>query len=316
MKTMIANRHAFSIVAAGAVLVGCGGGLSPALAPGGGNGTLQREATRKKTFNYTGHKERFVVPSGITTITVDAIGAAGAGFSYPKDCYGPCFGRGGRILADIHVKPGETLYVRVGGIGSGGHSSGSGGGGFNGGGSGGNGGYWGGHGGGGASDIREAGDQLGDRILVAGGGGGQGTGYYAYLGDGGDGGGTLGGNGTGYYVGGLGGSQTQGGAGGEGNQGSGGEPGQSGADGTLRAGGDGGAGGQGGSYGHGGSGGGGGGGYHGGGGGGGGAGAYGFAQAGNGGGGGSSYIEPNASHVKSWQGWKPAVSDGRVVFTW
>jgi hypothetical protein len=61
---------------------------------------------------------------------------------------------------------------------------------------------------------------------------------------------------------------------------------------------------------------GGGGGYYGGGGGGGGVGSYGFAQSGGGGGGGSSYIEPKATHAKTWQGWKPAVHDGRIVFSW
>ena len=97
----------------------------------------------------------------------------------------------------IPVKPRETLYVRVGGRGLGGDYPGSAGGGFNGGGSGGNGGYWGGHGGGGASDVREGGDRLKDRILVAGGGAGQGTGYYAWDCTAGNGGGTVGGNGTG-----------------------------------------------------------------------------------------------------------------------
>jgi hypothetical protein len=276
---------------------------------------LQPEV-REKIFNYTGREERFVVPRGVRTIEVDAIGAAGGGYRYTKVCYGPCFGRGGRITAEIPVRAGETLYVRVGGKGLGGHASGSGGGGFNGGGSSGNGGYWGGHGGGGASDVREVGDRLEDRILVAGGGAGQGTGYQAWECTGGNGGGKTGGNGGGYKEGGMGGSQTQGGAGGEGNQGSGSEPGQPGASGALWSGGDGGDGGQGGSYGHGGSGGGGGGGYYGGGGGGGGAGSYGSSEAGNGGGGGASYIEPKASHPKSWQGWKPAVDDGRVVFTW
>jgi hypothetical protein len=306
--------RAVSVGASAALLSGCGGSSS-ALAPASGNGALQPEA-RQKTFSYTGHGERFTVPSGVTAIKVDAIGAAGAGYSYTNICYGPCFGRGGRVEAQIPVAPGETLYVRVGGMGLGGHSSGSGDGGFNGGGAGGDGGYWGGHGGGGASDVREGGDTLKDRILVAGGGAGQGTGYYAYYGTGGDGGSTVGGNGGGYIVGGLGGSQTEGGAGGKGNPGSASEPGQPGASGALGSGGSGGAGGQGGSYGHGGSGGGGGGGYYGGGGGGGGSGSYGFAQAGSGGGGGSSYVEPKATHAKSWRGWKPAVKDGQIVFTW
>ena len=307
-------RYAFSIGVAVALLSGCAGSQSFATTPVGAKSAVQ-PPSEKKTFRYTGHAERFVVPSGVTTINVDAIGAAGAGIRYPR-CPGPCFGLGGRIEADIHVKPGETLYVLVGGKGLGGHSSGSGGGGFNGGGSGGDGAYWGGQGGGGASDVREGGDQLSDRILVAGGGAGQGTGHDNFEGNGGKGGGIVGGNGGGYQIGGLGGSQTGGGTGGVGNQGSVGQAGQAGGNGVLADGGDGGAGGQGGSYGDGGAGGGGGGGYYGGGGGGGGSGAYGLSQAGNGGGGGSSYIEPKATHAKIWQGWKPADSDGRVVFIW
>ena len=314
MKSLDFSRSALSICAASALLAGCGGSSPLTMAPGYQNNA--QAPSGKKTFDYTGHPERFVVPSGVTKIKVDAIGAAGAGYSYSKGCYGPCFGRGGRIEVQIPVKPRETLYVRVGGRGLGGDYPGSAGGGFNGGGSGGNGGYWGGHGGGGASDVREGGDRLKDRILVAGGGAGQGTGYYAWDCTAGNGGGTVGGNGNCKYTSGLGGTQTEGGAGGEGFRATSGEPGQSGTYGALGSGGGGGAGGQGGSYGHGGSGGGGGGGYYGGGGGG--AGTYDrqLNQAGSGGGGGSSYIESKATHARSWQGWKPAVDDGRVVFSW
>ncbi len=313
------TRRVLSVGASAALLSSCGG-FSAAVTPGDRNEALQPEAVQK-TFYYTGHAERFVVPSGVTTIEVDAIGAAGGGIRYPKYCYGPCFGRGGRIEAEIPVRPGETLYVRVGGKGLRAPSGDAGG--FNGGGTGGNGGYWGGNGGGGASDVREGGDKLKDRILVAGGGGAEGTGHLSFqCCNGGDGGGTVGGDGGFGSMkggGGSGGSQTEGGGGGKGNVGYGshsGQPGANGVNGTLGSGGPGGAGGQGGSFGAGGGGGGGGGGYYGGGGGGGGVGSYGFAQSGGGGGGGSSYIEPKATHAKTWQGWKPAVHDGRIVFSW
>jgi hypothetical protein len=299
----------------GMLFVGCAGSPPLATTPSAVNSAVQPKPGNK-TFRYTGRVQRFVVPPDVTSIKVDAFGGAGAGYRYPKICYGPCFGRGGRTEADIPVTPGEMLYVRVGGMGLGGDYSGSGGGGFNGGGSGGYGGYWGGLGGGGASDVRESGDQLKDRVLVAGGGGGQGTGASSYYGIGGNGGGTTGANGSGYNRGGFGGSQSDGGTGGVGNQGSGGEPGQPGDNGALALGGSGGAGGQGGSYGDGGGGGGGGGGYYGGGGGGGGAGLYGPPQIGNGGGGGSSYAEPSATSVHFWQGWKKATGNGLVVVSW
>ena len=186
------TRRVLSVGASAALLSSCGG-FSAAVTPGDRNEALQPEAGQK-TFYYTGHAERFVVPSGVTTIEVDAIGAAGGGIRYPEYCYGPCFGRGGRIEAEIPVRPGETLYVRVGGKGLRAPSGDAGG--FNGGGTGGNGGYWGGNGGGGASDVREGGDKLKDRILVAGGGGAEGTGHLSFqCCNGGDGGGTVGGDG-------------------------------------------------------------------------------------------------------------------------
>lgn len=130
--------------------------------------------------------------------------------------------------------------------------------------------------GGGASDVRQGGDGLADRVLVVGGGGGAGGGFnrYAAAGSGGKGGGSTGGsgsNGGGSYSsnrsggGGAGGTQDAGGSGGIG-----GDcdyySGYPGANGMLL---DGGAGGQGGRYyGTGPGGGGGGGGYYGGGGGG------------------------------------------------
>ena len=94
-----------------ALLSSCGG-FSAAVTPGDRNEALQPEAGQK-TFYYTGHAERFVVPSGVTTIEVDAIGAAGGGIRYPKYCYGPGFGRGGRIEAgDSRKAWGDALRSR------------------------------------------------------------------------------------------------------------------------------------------------------------------------------------------------------------
>jgi hypothetical protein len=108
------------------------------------------------------------------------------------------------------LTPGAVVSVLVGGIGR----SGTGGpnGGFNGGGTGG------GAGGGGASDVRVDGTGLGNRVLIAGGGGGAATlCNFPNCSVGGAGGGTVGGHGTttptGSAYGGEGGSQSEGGTG-------------------------------------------------------------------------------------------------------
>ncbi|MDQ7779913.1 MAG: pre-peptidase C-terminal domain-containing protein, partial [Planctomycetota bacterium] len=65
-----------------------------------------------QTFSYTGAFQTWVVPAGVTSITVDAYGAE-AGFSSP----GPVThvpGKGGRTQATLTVTPGATLYVYVG----------------------------------------------------------------------------------------------------------------------------------------------------------------------------------------------------------
>jgi len=303
-------------IGAAALFAGCGGSEPLATIPVGTANALQPKPGNK-TFYYTGQRQKFVVPRGVTRIEVLAFGAAGAGVR-GVGCdagvvlldTGPCFGRGGRVEAEIPVKPGEKLYVNVGGKG------GSEAGGFNGGGNPGiTGSYGYGNGGGGASDIREGGHSLKERIFVAAGGGGEGFGREYNVSVGGDGG-THGGNGGGEFGrGGDGGSQTQGGAGGAPGS-SGGASGEPGGDGALGAGGYGGNGGVG-SKNDGGSGGGGGGGYYGGGGGGG-SGAYPCCAygAGGGGGGGSSYVEPSAIKYRMWAGWKRATGNGLVVFSW
>lgn len=310
------NAMVRSIIALGAAasLAACGGSQTP---PGAlGANEASNTASGKKIFHYTGAGQTFVVPKGVTVITIVADGASGqGGFSSPSD---NTPGFGGRVFAVVPVIPGEKLSVFVGGTAS--NRSG----GFNGGGSAApKHGF--GYGGGGASDVREGGDKLVNRIVVAGGGGGAGgSPIYAY-GYGGAGGAKVGGTGGGPSssipggFGGTGGSQRRGGRGGAGGTGkSTGEDGHPGGDGRLGVGGDGGESGTSGSGYNGGGGGGAGGGYYGGGGGGGGAStgrAYGD-NIGGGGGGGSSYVEHRATESRMWQGWKKAYGNGVVTIDW
>ncbi len=154
-----------------------------------------------ETFAYTGGEQIFIVPAGITSVEILAVGGKGAqggdtsfGGGNPGD---PGFGA--RVTGTLAVAPGDVLYLEVGGNGTvGGLTPGSGG--FNGGGSGGgttDGGNGGGGGGGGASDVRTCSrfdlscpgglGTLETRLLVAGGGGGGGAGF-------GEGDGAAGGN--------------------------------------------------------------------------------------------------------------------------
>jgi hypothetical protein len=313
MRISVVGRDALSCCLAAAMLAGCGGhagGAIPLTA-----GSVASPSTKfpyHKTFNYTGRAQEFKVPAGVRHLKVIALGAHGGGIPQV---------RGGRVSAMIPVTPGEVLTVYVGGNAS--RASG----GFNGGADGGKG-YQGGEtgdGGGGASDIRQHGVSLADRIVVSGGAGGHGGGQgrYAEGGAGGKGGdltGGTGGNGKTYYSGsgytggggGKGGTQYEGGPGGLGSDCYGSYP--SGAKGAL---GVGGIGGLGGGYYDNPGGGGGGGGYYGGGGGGGGS-SYrsDCLGAGGGGGGGSSYVERKASDVEMWQGWKQSAGNGLVVISW
>ncbi len=112
-----------------------------------------------ETFTYTGAQQTFVVPAGVTSISVDAFGAQGGSNSPQTNV-----NYGGRVRADLPVTPGSTIYIYVGeqpnGIT----------GGWNGGGNG----ETAGQGGGGATDIRIGGTTLNDRMIVAGGAGGGG----------------------------------------------------------------------------------------------------------------------------------------------
>lgn len=158
---------------------------------------LRSAGTVTCTYAFTGREEQFIVPAGVTSVDVEAIGAPGGWVSLPTSGRG----LGGRVTVDgLAVTPGQTLYVAVGGAGgvascrSGSGTVAGGAGGWNGGGNGGAGIQFNcptsipvpdgpGMGGGGASDVRThsrddatkplTGDATSDpRILVAGGGGG------------------------------------------------------------------------------------------------------------------------------------------------
>src|SRR6202035_1840919 len=119
-----------------------------------------------QSFSATGSAQSFVVPAGVTSIDVDMSGAQGGAAQGSPAVVG---GKGGRIQATIVVTPGETLQINVGTVGTdGAASSSTKAGGFNGGGTGGAGIPEDGGGGGGATDIRQGGTALSNRILVAG----------------------------------------------------------------------------------------------------------------------------------------------------
>ena len=132
------------------------------------------------TVNFTAPgTQTWVVPTGVSSITVVATGAGGGGG------YGIGHGgNGGKVTATLPVTAGHTLNMYVGGGGGGGPSTGGG-------------------GGGGSTNI-DAGTA--NQIIAGGGGGG---GDFA---TGGDGNGSNGGNGNGSTTGGIGGSGGVGGA--------------------------------------------------------------------------------------------------------
>jgi hypothetical protein len=270
----------------------------------GAAATSARAQATTQTFAYTGTDQAFVVPQGVTSVQVVAVGGRG-GTATP----GGAGGAGAQVSGTLSVTPGETLYVEVGGNGGEGPLFNTGG--FNGGGSGAG-------GGGGASDLRTLPGALGlvvdtRRLIAAGGGGGGASGQAA----GGAGGGATeaGQTGANQNNGGSPGTQISGGAGGEGNCVSG----SNGTEGSLGSGGNGGeclfsredfpgGGGGGGRYG---------------GGGGGGANTYG----GGGGGGGSNLVPPGGSESLAtgkqagevtigYQSTKPCPPTGSINVRW
>jgi hypothetical protein len=249
-------------------------------------------SANKATYSTATSNTPWVVPTGVTSITVKAWGAGGGGgggggtnYYY----YGGDAGGAGFAQATFTVTPGETLTIKVGGGAGGGINSD---------------GYAGGGGGGGYSGVFRSATRL---IIAAGGAGGGGVGNYGNGSYGGVGGGTTGGYGGGNYgypgtpsAGGWNGGgtgSTDGSALSGGNGGYGNGYGGAGGSGGMNGGGNGGAGD---SYYYGGGGSGGGAGYYGGGGG----GCYQY-YGGGGGGGGSSYTTGTGTSTSSGSGVYP-----------
>ncbi len=171
---------------------------------GGLTATEQPYQNPTVTFNYTGTVQTYTVPTGVTSLRVDARAAAGGTGGSNVVNRG---GAGAQVQATLSVSPGQVFQIQVGG--AGGYTIGSTiAGGYNGGGQ-----ATGGGSGGGATDLRSSGGTLNDRLLVAAGGGGGGFNFNGSQGGGGGApngaNGTLGTNGTG-----TGATQTSGGNGG------------------------------------------------------------------------------------------------------
>jgi glycine rich protein len=173
-----------------------------ALAVGlGSSGAFAQPASAStQTFGFTGLEQPYMVPAGVHSVHVIAVGAMGGSGSDSGENIGGSPGFGARVEADLPVTAGQILFIEVGGTGAdGGGIVGGGAGGFNGGGSSNNGEFHEpGGGGGGATDIRTcsmlaagcalAPDTLSSRLLVAGGGGGGGSDGQGVLSSGGEGG--------------------------------------------------------------------------------------------------------------------------------
>jgi 6-phosphogluconolactonase len=140
-----------SVLASGALVGALLVAASPGSASAAGCATVGSQVTCTFSYNGTngtnGSAQSFVVPPGVTQVTIQAWGASGPDIPAPVNGTG---GLGGHAGATVPVTPGETLQIRVGS--NRGFNSGN-------------------DGGGGATDVRQGGDTLTNRTVVAGGGG-------------------------------------------------------------------------------------------------------------------------------------------------
>jgi hypothetical protein len=99
MRTLEFSRFAVCISLAAVLLSACGGSSVPIAA---GN-TLDNAGAAKgnKTFKYTGNVQTFIVPKGVTQLSVVAHGGEGAGTSMYPSTNTP--GRPGRVHAIVPV---------------------------------------------------------------------------------------------------------------------------------------------------------------------------------------------------------------------
>ena len=68
------------------------------------------------TFDYTGDIQTWVVPDGVSSITVEAYGASGGEGCFEGTTY--TGGLGAYVISTFDVSAGEDVYVVVGGEGS------------------------------------------------------------------------------------------------------------------------------------------------------------------------------------------------------
>ena len=125
----ITGRNALGLCGLAALLSACAASSIPSDIADNGNAHA-RTSKQQRRFNFIGKEARFVVPSGVTSLTVVADGAIGGGDTQGNYSEPPGFG--GEVSAVVPVQPGEKLYVFVGGKGTSGRSRG-----YNGGGQGG-----------------------------------------------------------------------------------------------------------------------------------------------------------------------------------
>lgn len=85
------------------VLCGCAAIVAPA-------------GASEVTFEYSGEEEMWMVPTGVTSIEVEAVGAQGANGFYGGG-EAAAGGRGAVVTGQLQVRPGQRLFARVGGSG-------------------------------------------------------------------------------------------------------------------------------------------------------------------------------------------------------
>ena len=78
------------------------------------NWTLQAGGYCQRTFEFSGALQTWIVPSGVSSISVDMHGAAGGSGGPSTIGVG---GLGGRVQANLTVSAGDSLGLYVGGVG-------------------------------------------------------------------------------------------------------------------------------------------------------------------------------------------------------
>ena len=79
-------------------------------------GPVAQAATN--TFGYTGGEQQFIVPQGVTSLHVLAVGGTGGHGAAGVAGSGGAGGFGATAIADLAVNPGQLFYIEVGGNGA------------------------------------------------------------------------------------------------------------------------------------------------------------------------------------------------------